>query len=289
MSRHNINFRETVHLLNNKLTLDGNVNYMAQKVSNAPGLGLYFNGLTGLYLFPRGVDLSTYKNNYEIPDPARNGLNVQNWPFNNSDNYQQNPWWIANKNPNTSKRNRILLNASAKYDVTGWLSIQARGVMDRFDDVYEQDLYAGTTLLLASANGSLNINDRTVQQSYGDLIANFKVPGKSDFALDGVLGTSITDNLIPQGYSLTQTSGLGLFIPNIFTIQNTVTSLGSTSAVGSNVGSIKGHSQTQSVFANVNLSYKDWAYLPLPAEMTGHQTWLLLLMNLIFTLLPVFP
>lgn len=36
------------------------------------------NPLVGLYRFPRGEDLSYYKDNYEIYDPERK-LGIQNW------------------------------------------------------------------------------------------------------------------------------------------------------------------------------------------------------------------
>ena len=139
LARNNFDFREIGHYLDNKLTVDVNVNYITQKIHNSPFLGLYFNPLTGLYLFPRGMDITPYKNSYEGPIGA-NGVPTQNWPFN--EDVQQNPWWILYRNPFNTNRNRILINASVKYDFTSWLSLQARGNEDRSADAIEQDLYA---------------------------------------------------------------------------------------------------------------------------------------------------
>ncbi|HWZ03799.1 MAG TPA: SusC/RagA family TonB-linked outer membrane protein [Mucilaginibacter sp.] len=254
LHRNNFTFKETGHFLNNKLTVDVNTNYINQKITNTPGEGLYYNTLTGLYLFPVGVDITQYKNDYGTPQPARNGLLTQNWVAN--EDVQQNPWWILNKNPNYSTRNRMLINASVKYDVADWLNIQARGNVDRVADIYEQDLYAGTNPVLATgSNGSYTRTDQTLTQTYGDLIANFKVPMKGAFKLDGLVGGSITDNnTVGMGYG----PGLGLDIPNVFIQQNVFTS------TTSNVFNLPSNqSQIQSVFGSLNLSYKNWAYLTL--------------------------
>ena len=251
LHRNNFTFRETGHFLNNKLTVDVNTNYINQKITNTPGEGLYFNTLTGLYLFPVGVDITPYKDNYGIPQPARNGLLTQNWVAN--EDVQQNPWWILNKNPNYSTRNRMLINSSVKYDVADWLSLQVRGNVDRVNDIAEQDLYAGTNPVLSVANGQYSRSDQTLTQTYGDFIANFKVPMKGQFKVDGLLGASITDdNTVGTLYG----PGLGLSIPNVFIQQNVLTS------TTSNVSTLPAdHNQIQSVFGSVNFSYHNWAYL----------------------------
>jgi len=79
LSKHNITFRETSVIFNNRLKLDGNVNLMRQVSKNKPTVGgFYMNPLVGLYRFPRGEDLSYYRNNFEVYDESRN-LNIQNW------------------------------------------------------------------------------------------------------------------------------------------------------------------------------------------------------------------
>lgn len=265
LSRHNVNFRETGHFLDNKLTVDANVNYITQKIDNSPGLGFYLNPLTGLYLFPRGRDISPYKDQFELP-PVKfgNGAPIQNWPFN--EDIQQNPWWVTNRNVNQAKRNRILLNASIKYEITPWLNVQARGNIDRFTDVYEQDLYASTSAVLAKANGQLLLSNQTTEQKYADLLLTFTVPNKSDIKIDGVLGSSITDastygQLIGPDAS-NNYSQPGLTVPNVFLPENIATVNG-----GPPITTLpNNHNQIQSVFANGNISYKTWAFLTLTAR-----------------------
>ncbi|HEY4325888.1 MAG TPA: SusC/RagA family TonB-linked outer membrane protein [Mucilaginibacter sp.] len=254
LNRNNFTFRETAHFLNNKLTVDVNTNYVNQKVINTPGQGFYFNTLPGLYLFPVGEDITPYKNNYGIPQPARNGLLTQNWIAN--EDIQQNPWWILHNNPNKSNRDRLLINSTVRYDIANWLNIQARGNVDRTADIFEQDLYSGTNPVLTQGeNGSFQRSEQTVTQMYGDFIANFKIPMKSNFKIDGLVGTSITDNnTVGTAFG----PGTGLLIPNVFISQNVLTS-GS-----SNVLTLPAnHNQIQSIFGSLNISFKTWAYLTL--------------------------
>jgi TonB-linked SusC/RagA family outer membrane protein len=254
LHRNNFAFRETGHFLNNKLTVDVNTQYMNQKVFNTPGEGFYFNTLPGLYLFPRGVDITPYKDNYGIPQPTRNGLLTQNWVAN--EDIQQNPWWILNDNVNLANRDRLIINSSVKYEFADWLNIQVRGNIDRTADRFEQDLAAGTNPVLTQGlNGSFSRSVETTTQQYGDFLANFKIPMHSDFKIDGLLGASITDeNSVGQLFG----PGTGLLIPNVFEEQNVLTS-GS-----SNVSDLPAnHSQIQSIFGSLNLSYKNWLFLTL--------------------------
>lgn len=267
LHRDNINFHETAKFLNNKLSVDGNANYITQKIENSPTIGFYTNPLTGLYLFPRGQNLAPYKENYEGA-LGTNGVPTQNWPF--AEDLQQNPWWIINRNTNTSTRNRILLNASVKYEITNWINIQARGSIDRTSDIYDQRYYAGTLAPLAAGNGngSYSGSNQVLNQKYGDVIVNLNLPGTSALKLDGLIGTSINDQFT-SGINWGSGGGnYGLSVPNLFTIQNIQVS-GPAQGVntGSNVNTLaNNHNQIQAIFANANLSYKEWVYLTLTAR-----------------------
>jgi TonB-linked SusC/RagA family outer membrane protein len=276
LNRNNFNFHETAKFFDNKLTVDGNVNYITQKLNNSPAIGFYSNPLTGLYFFPRGMDITPYKKFELAPVAGGNGAPTQNWPFH--EDVQQNPWWIANRNTNEATRNRILVNVSVKYDFSPWFSIQVRGNVDRSDDVGDQKYYAGTYAPQSapSGNGSWNGFNKTIQQQYGDILANFNIPVTTDFKIDGVIGSSITDNVTNGiAFGPNPQQGFGLFFPNIWTIQNievapAVAQGGTSAAYGSNVTTDQPyHSQVQSVFGNANLSYKNFAFL----SVSGRNDW----------------
>jgi len=273
LARNNFNFREIGHFLNNKLTVDVNTNYVTQTIDNSPMAGFYFNPLTGLYLFPRGVNISPYKTGYEKLN-AKTLLQQQQWigvtenadgtlKFN--DDVQQNPWWIVNRNLNTLNRNRILLNASVKYEFTPWLNVQARGSIDRINDIYDQKLYASTSQYVSKANGNYYYSNGVSTQKYGDVIANVNIPAIGKWKVSGLVGTSIRDTKTDGLYygSSGNTPGTGLYFPNIFNLQNTITDPGTSSDMAAN------HTQFQSVFGSVSLAWNDALYL----DLTGRNDW----------------
>jgi len=256
LERNNFNIRETQKFLNNKLTVDASLNYIAQTIDNSPAIGGYRNPLPGLYSFPRGVDILPYKNQYAIPDPP--GPDVQNWFIPISLNQSQNPWWVLHKNTDLLQRSRVIFNGSVKYEFNSWFNVQVRGSLDRTDDNYQQDIYAGTIKLFnQDLNGHMAYSTQTTEQQYGDVIAGFNAPKWGNFKLDGLVGAAIND---------TKINGIGfngdLSIPNTFTTANLV--------AGENSGNgIYSYIQVQSLFASANLSYKNWAYLAL----TDREDW----------------
>lgn len=255
MTRHNFNLKESAKFFDDKLTVEGSANYITQKLDNAPISGFYYNPLVGLYLLPRSIDISPYKD-FEKFNPSRN-LYDQNW-FTLSDDptTQQNPWWIVNRNQNSSKRNRLLLNGSAKYQIAPWINVQARGSVDRTSEVWDRKIYAGTQNILARPNGGYNYTNTTITQQYGDLIANMNFNVNDKLQITGVVGTSITD-WKTEGVDYTSGTA-GLQYPNQFIIQNSTTP--------TPTGLSNNRRQLQSVFASANLSYDQWLYLDLTAR-----------------------
>ncbi|QXU40099.1 SusC/RagA family TonB-linked outer membrane protein [Pedobacter sp. D749] len=266
LNRHNINLRETAKFLNNKLTVDGNVNYINQRINNSPSIGLYNNPLVGLYLFPRGVDITPYKDNYLLAGNV--GTARQNWLGGSAD-INQNPWFLTNLNPNTAIRNRFLLSGNVKYEFTPWLNLQVRGNIDRTTDDFENRRYSGINgNFNSNGKGYLSQNTQTFIQKYADAILNVTVPLKgSDFKINGLIGGSINDQKT-TGLSLAgDLSAVDLFTPNNTIVANAGTY--TSDILNTTKANDAFHSQLQAVFANANLSYKDWAFLTL----TGRNDW----------------
>ncbi|MFD2286544.1 SusC/RagA family TonB-linked outer membrane protein [Pedobacter petrophilus] len=266
LNRNNINLRETAKFLNNKLTVDASVNYINQKINNSPSLGLYLNPLVGLYLFPRGVDINPYKEQYLLA--GNTGTARQNWLGGSAD-INQNPWWLTNLNPNTSIRNRFLLSGSVKYDVASWLNVQVRGNMDRTTDDYENHRSSGINgNFNSTGTGYFAQSNQTYVQKYVDAIANITVPlTGSDFKLNGLIGGSINDQKT-SGLSLAgNLSAVDFFTPSNTIVAQPGTFTGNT--LTNTTAIIPNHNQLQAVFGNANLSYKDWAFF----TVTGRNDW----------------
>ncbi|WP_343320747.1 SusC/RagA family TonB-linked outer membrane protein [Sphingobacterium multivorum] len=261
LMRHNFNLKESASFFDNKLTVEGSANYITQKLDNAPTSGFYYNPLVGTYLLPRSLNIADYKN-FETFNTGRN-LYDQNWfTLSDDETTQQNPWWIMNRNSTRSTRNRLLLNGSAKYKIAPWISVQARGSVDRTSEVWDRKAYAGTQHILARENGAYSYTNTTITQQYGDLTANMNFNIGDKLQITGLVGTSITD-WKTEGTDFTSGKD-GLKVPNQFFIQNTTTPV--TSTLSAN------RRQLQSVFASANLAYDNWVYLDLTSRWDWSST-----------------
>ncbi len=260
LSKHNLNLRETSVLFNGRLKLDGNVNIMRQVVENKPVPGgFYMNPLVGLYRFPRGEDLSYYRDNFEVYDEDRK-LNVQNWHA-PSDDFEQNPYWIVNRIQSKDTRARVIASLSARVKVTDWLDIQARGNMDYIGDKLRQKFYASTAPALAGVNGRYLEMDYQEVLLYGDVMATVKKQW-NDFSLDAAIGGSINDKVVNSTRYDSKTASLKY--PNVFTLANIL--MNSAAVLDQRIDA---HRQLQSVFATAQLGYKESVFI----DVTARNDW----------------
>lgn len=257
LSKHNVNLRETAVLFNNRLKLDGNVNVMKQEVKNKPvSGGFYMNPLVGLYRFPRGEDLSYYKDNFERYDEERK-LNTQNWHTFTED-FEQNPYWIQNRIQSKEARTRLILSLSANLKVTDWLTLQARGNMDYSADKLRQKFYASTATALCGMNGRYIEMDYQETLMYGDVMAMVKKK-LNDFTLDVAIGSSINDRIVNS--TRIDSKNASLKYANVFNLANIV--MNSSASIDQKIDA---HYQLQSVFATAQVGYKEGAFLDLTAR-----------------------
>ena len=257
LTKHNINLRETAVMVNQRLKLDGNVNVMRQIVKNKPvSGGFYMNPLVGLYRFPRGEDLSYYKDNYEIYDPERK-LGIQNWHTFTED-FEQNPYWIQNRIQSKETRMRSIISLSANLRINSWLTVQARGSVDYISDKMRQKFYASTAPALCGANGRYIEMDYQETLIYGDVMAMGKRKWE-DFALDVAIGGSINDkNVNSTRYDSKNAS---LKYANVFNLANIV--MNGSASIDQKIDSRR---QLQSVFGTAQVGYQDKVFLDLTAR-----------------------
>ena len=257
LTKHNINLRETAVMFNQRLKLDGNVNVMRQIVKNKPvSGGFYMNPLVGLYRFPRGEDLSYYKDNYEIYDPERK-LGIQNWHTFTED-FEQNPYWIQNRIQSKETRMRSIISLSANLRINSWLTVQARGSVDYISDKVRQKFYASTAPALCGANGRYIEMDYQETLIYGDVMAMGKRKWE-DFALDVAIGGSINDkNVNSTRYDSKNAS---LKYANVFNLANIV--MNGSASIDQKIDSRR---QLQSVFGTAQVGYQDKVFLDLTAR-----------------------
>lgn len=267
LQKHNLSLRETASLFNDRLKLDGSATFMTQKIKNSPATGGYYlNPLVTLYGFPRGADMSPYKDQFETFNSDRNMMQ-QNWIQKNDDGtiseWAQNPYWLRNRVLSENRRYRALASISANLKVTDWFSLQARGNVDYVSDKFENKMHATTAPNITGKyngkeNGRYVWSDNQEFQTYADLMAMFN-KNFGNFSLNAALGTSI--NMSKVNLLMLDSHVASLYKPNVFTVANIV--MDSKAVINQDINEKR---TLQSVFATAQLGWKDMMYLDITAR-----------------------
>lgn len=263
LQKHNITFRETASFFNDRLKLDGNATLMTQKIKNSTASGgLYLNPLVDLYSFPRGMDMSEYANKYEVGDPLRNNMPVQNW-YTKVTEWTQNPYWIKNRVTNNNRRYRALVSLSASLKVNEWLTLQARGNVDYASDKFNQNMYASTAPNITGtykgkSNGRYVWSESEQFQTYADLMAMFNKTWNK-FSLNAAIGTSYNKTKVNS--LMLDSKIASLYKPNLFTVANIV--MGSNASIDQTIDQKR---TIQSIFGTAQFGYDEALYLDITAR-----------------------
>ena len=257
LSKHNINFRETATFYEGRLKIDGNVNLSSQHVKNRPVPGgFYMNPLVGLYRFPRGMDITEYKEHFEVWSEERH-LNVQNWHAPTED-FEQNPYWIQERITSRDQRTRAIVSLALNLKITNCFSVQARGNVDYVNDKFRQKYYASTAPALAGNNGRYIDSGNEQVQTYGDVIGTYK--GKfSDFSLDVSLGVSISRKKANELRYYSKSASLKF--ANVFNIANI--NMNTSAYISEQIDAIR---EMQSLFITTQIGFRDYLFLDVSAR-----------------------
>ncbi len=253
-NRFNATLRHTADLLNDKLHVSALAMLIRVNEQNMLSGGLYHNPLVPLYLMSPGDNLYAYTV-YERFNASRN-FPTQYW--NASELSMQNPFWTINRNMFQTRKDRILLGGSVSYDIADWIDVQARVRTDHNATIGEQKHYASSNGLFAGKYGRYYYDDQKTTQTYADVLVNInKTFGDDLVQLNAVLGASVEDYWY-RGISL---GGDLLGVANLFTLTNMATGKAQTKDTF--------RDQTQSLFATLNLGYKNFVFL----EATAREDW----------------
>ena len=257
LSKHNINLRETATFYEGRLKIDGNVNLLSQHVKNRPVPGgFYMNPLVGLYRFPRGMDITEYKEHFEVWNEERH-LNVQNWHAPTED-FEQNPYWIQERITSRDQRIRAIASLALNLKITNCFSVQARGNVDYVNDKFRQKYYASTAPALAGNNGRYIDSGNEQVQTYGDVIGTYK--GKfNDFSLDVSLGASINRKKVNELRYDSKTASLKF--ANVFNIANI--NMNTSAYISEQIDAVR---EMQSLFVTAQVGFRDYLFLDVSAR-----------------------
>lgn len=243
LTRHTLNFRIS-NQISKRFSTDAKITFIAQDIKNRPRTGEENSPVIDIYQIARNIPTADaqnfeYINNVGVPTPTA-------FPTTLSSIYQ-NPYWMINRTAINEARDRVLGFLSGRFKITDWLNISGRANIDRTLDRGEEQYSLGT--ILYQAPGGQYFKNQTVSTTKwfdAMLDGNNKITG--DLKVNYRVGGIFQDNKFDGNY---QSAG-GLNITNKFSMN-----FAKNPAVSSGFSEV----QTQSVFGQLNLSFKDAIYL----------------------------
>lgn len=244
LMRHTINLRLT-NQFGKRFSTDAKITYINQYINDRPRTGEENAPTIDIYQIPRNVSTATAEkseemNNVGVPEPTA-------WPSTLASIYQ-NPYWLINRTAINEKRDRLMGFLTAKFKITDWLSLQGRANLDKIFD-HNESIYSQGTILWASQSGGYydNWNIVNTKQWY-DIMLDGKNSITQDLKIEYRAGAIFQDD---EYKSLASTAN-GLNVTNKFSLNYATNPAMSSSAT---------ETQTQSVFGQINVSFKDALFL----------------------------
>lgn len=245
LSRNTVNLRIS-NQISSRFSTDAKITYLNQQIKSRPRSGEENAPVADIYNVARNMstaDLQQYQiiNNVGIPEAS-------NFPSTLSSIYQ-NPYWMTNNYINNEARDRVIGFLTAKYKLTDWLSLSGKANLDKTTDNGQTSIYQGT-ILFSRSGGEFSKNTINVTEKWFDLMldGNNKISDK--IKINYRVGAIYQDS---QYDSNNQSAG-GLNVTNKFSLNF---------AQSPSVSSSFTEVQTQSAFAQANLSLKESVFLDL--------------------------
>ena len=233
-----------------KLTISANVNFSSEK-TNAVASGQGTSVFRSLYESANDisiVDLKDYKNK-----------------FNNLDNYFTpygvNPYYVLNENGAEQNKQKLFGKFQLDYDVNNDLKLSYR-----FGGDFETSTSESHTAVIAFSPDSPNLTSgpknpgeyiqtrRERTQINHDFIASFSKPLSEDFTLNAIAGVNVNE----RKYDWLEGKISSIDIPGKYDLFN--------SYAPSTSDMYKEKRRLIGVYANVDFSYRNYAYLTLTAR-----------------------
>ncbi len=243
LQRHTINLRIT-NQIGSRLSTDAKVTYINQKIYNRPRTGEENAPVIDVYQIPRNVSTADAENseffdNLGIPTPTP-------WPATLSSIYQ-NPYWVINRTAINENRDRLIGFLTAKFKITDWLSITGRATLDRTFDRGESVVSFGT-ILWSKSGGDYSKNNILTSLRWYDVMLEGSNKITNNLKIDYRAGAIYQDSK----YDFNGSYANGLNVTNKFSLNF---------AAAPSFYTSSSQVQTQSVFGQANISYKDAIFL----------------------------
>jgi len=241
---HNIDLRIS-NQISKRFSTDAKVTYINEQIKDKPRTGEENAPVIDILSIPRNMPLSDAKqyqfiNNVGVPSA------YANYPSTNTGIYQD-PYWMIYNTALNQTRNRVMGFLSAKYMITNWLSFTGRVNVDKtFDDLTSQ--YDQSTTLWAHTGGYYQQQNIVTTQKWLDGIFEGNNNITNNLKINYHAGVIYQDSKSDQ---LTNTAD-GLNVTNKFSLNY---------ASNPSIFSYGDEVQTQAVFGQANIAYKDAIFL----------------------------
>jgi len=238
--KHTVNVSTHIQL-SKKFSVDANVNYVNNSSDNLPGQGYAVNNVMqslGSW-FGRQVNINNLKDHWQELNPWGN-------PYNWNSSYHNNPYWTVNNNTTSRVRNRLFGNVLAKWNINDWMNLNFRAGTDFFQ---ERRKHVEHNQSLDYPNGYFWQNKRFNQETNLDLFLNVDKQLGDNWRVSGMLGGNFRQNI----YNYTGMTANELTVPNFFDISN---------VNGNPIADMyTSNRETNSVYAQANISFKDYLFV----------------------------
>lgn len=243
LARHNVNLRIS-NQISRRFSTDAKITYIRQDIKDRPRTGEENSPTIDIYQIPRNIstdDAKQYEfyNNIGLPTPTA-------FPLSLSSIYQ-NPYWMINRTHINQTRDRIIGFLTAKVKITDWLSVSGRANLDKTLDNDENQVSQGTTLW-GKSGGDYQKQNIYITEKWFDAM----VEGVNSITKDLKINYRVGGIYQDSKYDATYSAANGLNIANKFSMNF---------AKSPSVNSSFTQVQTQSVYGQVNLSFKDAIFL----------------------------
>ena len=244
LRRNTVNLRVT-NQISSRFSTDAKITYINQLIKNRPRTGEENAPVIDIYQIPRNVSTSDAKqsevpNNLGIPTPT------PMFPSTLSSIYQ-NPYWVIDRTHINGRRDRVIGFLSAKFNITSWLSIQGSANLDKTLDNDENQVSQGT-VLWGKSGGDYQKQNIIIQDQWLDA----RLEGINDITKDLKINYRVGAIFQDNKFDATYEAANGLNITNKFSMNF---------AKSPSVNGSFSEVQTQSLFGQINLAYKDAIFL----------------------------
>lgn len=186
--------------------------------------------------------------------------------------YYQNPYWRMKHVRQNYTRDYFNGTIGIGYEINKNISVRYTGNLQgtyskstKYRDAFGVSAYRGAGAPAVKAiTSALFLDDRSNIDYYGDLLVNFDYKLTDDISLKMNVGHNYQEHRM----EILQNGGNNLAVPGVYVMTNVTQPLPSGSA---SFGPVNGkyRKNSQAVFANIDLAYKDFLFL----NATGRNDW----------------